>query len=49
LLSQVTGKTTLKLQVLNEMERIGRLAAETDGKARRYRVVVRMEVKGEAA
>jgi hypothetical protein len=50
LLSQVTGKTTLKLQVLNQMEAAGKVAAEPDGKALRYRAVVPKEnVKGEAA
>src|SRR6266481_2457544 len=48
LLALVTGKTALKLRVLQQLESSGRLKSETDGKARRYSIAVPVE-KGGAA
>jgi hypothetical protein len=48
LLALVTGKTALKLRVLQQLESSGKLTSETDGKARRYSIAVPVE-KGGAA
>jgi len=48
LLALVTGKTALKLKVLQQLESSGKLKSEIDGKARRYSIAVPVE-KGGAA
>ncbi|MCU1240992.1 MAG: uncharacterized protein JWO71_1718 [Candidatus Acidoferrum typicum] len=48
LLALVTGKTALKLRVLQQLESSGKLKSESDGKARRYCIAVPVE-KGGAA
>jgi len=46
LLKAVTGKNTTKLRVLEQMVSSGRIVAEQDGKATRYRAV---EIQNEKA
>jgi len=46
LLALVTGKTALKLKVLQQLESTGRLKSEADGKARRYSIAVPVENGG---